>query len=142
VKFKRTSSPSLSSDDDDDVQKEMLLLSPNSILFQQEFNLLLPLGNRVVEIQVPTGNLCMKFNCHLLINTSHMEFSLVRIAVNVMSTSYRSLNCKLNSINTVYLIPNSKLSGVNRGYPSPNGTVTAPLQFKVFMSFIITDRCV
>jgi len=78
VNFKRTSSPSFSLDDDcgdndddydcddDYVQKEMLLLSPKIILFHKEFNLLLPLGNRAVEIQVPTGNLCMKFSCQLL----------------------------------------------------------------------------
>jgi len=43
------------------------------------------------------------------------------------------------SINTVYLIPNSKLGRINRGYPRPNGTVTKSIQFKVYMSFIITN---
>jgi hypothetical protein len=44
----------------------MLLLSPKIILFHKEFDLLLPLGNRAVEIRVPTGNFCVKSSCQLL----------------------------------------------------------------------------
>jgi hypothetical protein len=35
----------------------MLLLSPKILLFHKEFNLLLPLGKRVVEIEVPNRQL-------------------------------------------------------------------------------------
>ena len=80
------------------------------------------------EILLPTPELIL-----------HMAFSLVRTAVNVINTTLRSPNCKVNSINTVYLIPNSKLSRVKRGYPRPSGTVTTSIQFKVFMSFIVTS---
>ena len=48
--------PSLNSDDYD-LQKEMVILSPKTIIFHKEYtcNLLLPLGNRVVEIIVQTA---------------------------------------------------------------------------------------